>query len=158
MTTPPQLHLSRDVPATPDRVFRAWTSPDQIVRWWGGGGVTCPTAEVDLRPGGLYRIANAMPDGNLTWISGTFEVVDRPSRLVYTWSVEPPDGSPAPGEPSVVEVEFQAIDGGTRLTINQTRIPSLDARQLFEAGWNGCLDGLRDLLSDRATPHGTGGP
>ena len=143
MTPLEQLNVSREIPAPPGRVFEAWTSADQIVKWWGGGGVTCPEAQVDLRTGGAYRIANALPDGTLTWISGVFELIEPPRRLVYTWSVEPAD--PA-GVPSVVEVEFTAIEGGTRVTIKQTRIPGVDARHMFLAGWNGCLDGLRELL------------
>ncbi len=156
MTPIEALNVTRDIGAPPDRVFAAWTSPDQIDRWWGGGGVTCPEAEVDLRQGGTYRIANAMPDGMVTWISGVFEVIEPPHRLVYTWSVEAPDQSSADqssaDQPpaSIVEVEFQPIEGGTRIAITQTRIPSIDARHLFEAGWNGCLDGLATLLAPRA--------
>lgn len=142
-----ELNVSRDVGADPARVFAAWTSPDQIVRWWGGGGISCPEAQVDLRPGGAYRIANAGPDGTTTWISGIFEVIERPRRLVYTWAVEPPGQGPSDGDASVVEVEFHPIDGGTRVTVNQTRIPDVGSRQLFEVGWNGCLDGLVNLLA-----------
>jgi len=143
MTPTEQLNVSREIAAPPGRVFEAWTSAAQIMKWWGGGGVTCPEAHVDLRQGGAYRIANALPDGTLTWISGVFEVIEPPHRLIYTWSVEPAD--PA-AEPSVVEVEFAEIDLGTRIMVNQTRIHSVDAREMFMAGWNGCLDGLRDLL------------
>ncbi len=148
MTSVDELRVSRDIEAAPDRVFEAWTSPDQIVRWWGGGGVTCPEASVDLRPGGSYRIANAAPDGTVTWITGRFDVVDPPHQLIYTWMVEVP-GQEGPTEQpaSIVVVDFQARRGGTRLVIRHSRIPTTDARQMFEAGWNGCLDGLRELLA-----------
>jgi uncharacterized protein YndB with AHSA1/START domain len=144
MTPLETLNVSRDIGAPPDRVFEAWTSADQIVRWWGGGGVTCPEAHVDLRSGGSYRIANALPDGSITWISGVFETIERPHRLRYTWGVEPTDPDTVP---SLVEVEFSPTETGTRVTVNQTRIPGAPAREMFEAGWNGCLDGLRDLLT-----------
>ncbi len=144
MTPMESLNISRDIGASPERVFEAWTSADQIVRWWGGGGVTCPEAHVDLRAGGSYRIANALPDGSVMWISGVFEEIEPPQRLRYTWGVEPVD---AEVPPSVVEVEFLPIDAGTRVTVNQIRIPGVPARDMFEMGWNGCLDGLRDLLS-----------
>ncbi len=143
MNPPLELAVSRTIRATPDRVFDAWTSPDLIPRWWGGGGVTCPEAHVDLVTGGTYRIANAMPDGTVTWISGVFEIIERPHRLQYTWDVEPADPEAAS---SVVVVEFAPVDDGTLVTINQTRIPSDEARMMFEMGWNGCLDGLRALL------------
>lgn len=144
MSPPPELVVSRTIRAAPDRVFDAWTTADQITRWWGGGGVTCPEAQVELAVGGAYRIANAMPDGTVTWISGVFEFVERPYRLRYTWDVEPADPDAAS---SVVAVEFAPVDGGTLVTVNQTRIPSDDARLMFEAGWNGCLDGLRSMFN-----------
>lgn len=143
MTAPDRLHVSCDVSAPPARVFDAWTSPDEIVQWWGGGGITCPEAEIDLRRGGGYRIANMAPDGATTWISGVFELIDPPHRLTYTWSVEPVDQDAVP---SLVEVEFSPIDGGTRVTVSQSRIPSQEARQMFLAGWTGCLAGLEALL------------
>lgn len=142
-----RLSVDRHVAATPERVFEAWTSPEQIVRWWGGGGVTCPEAQVDLRPGGSYRIANASPDGTCVWISGVFQLIEPPSRLVYTWSVEPPGGLRSPDAASLVHVEFQLVEGGTRVSVTQSRIPDPGTHDLFEAGWNGCLDGLRDLFA-----------
>ena len=144
MNPVPELVVSRTIGAPPDRVFDAWTSADLITRWWGGSGVTCPEAHVDLTPGGEYRIANAMPDGTVTWISGVFELIERPHRLRYTWDVEPADPDAVS---SVVVVEFAAADHGTLVTVNQTRIPSANAGLMFETGWNSCLDGLRDLLA-----------
>lgn len=52
------LVVRRMIRATLDRLFAFWTEPEHLVRWWGPDGVSCPTAEVDLRPGGRYRIAN----------------------------------------------------------------------------------------------------
>lgn len=47
--------------ASPERIFDAFTDPEQLVRWWWPEGFTCPAAEVDLRVGGTYRIAMKWP-------------------------------------------------------------------------------------------------
>jgi uncharacterized protein YndB with AHSA1/START domain len=143
-TTHQQLEVSRLIKADQDRVFSAWSDPELIVQWWGAGDITCTAAEMDLAVGGTYRIANQAPDGATMWITGTFQVVDRPHHLVYTWAMEPvtPDA-----EYSRVDVRFDRTDEGTLVTIVQTQIASPEARAIHLAGWVGCLQGLDTLLS-----------
>jgi len=86
------LVVRRTIRAPVERVFEAWTRPEQILRWWGPRPVTCSEAEVDLRVGGSYRIGNLLPDGKVLFIFGQFEVVEPPQRLVYGWHLELPDG------------------------------------------------------------------
>ena len=69
------LRVARVIRAPRERVFAAWTRPELLRLWWGPGEVSCPEAEIDLRPGGSYRLANLNPDGSVIWISGRFEVV-----------------------------------------------------------------------------------
>src|SRR5216683_3839213 len=91
------LVIRKTIRAKAERLFAAWTIPAQLKLWWGPQGVKCIDAEVDLRPGGRYRIANQLPDGKILWITGEFEVIEAPRKLVYTWRVEPemeiPSGS-----------------------------------------------------------------
>jgi len=63
MTRGDRLEVRKVVRASPERLFSAWTDADQLRRWWGPIGATCPTAHVDLRVGGRYRIENRFPDG-----------------------------------------------------------------------------------------------
>lgn len=66
MTTDPAVdtvRITRIIDAPREDVFRAWTEPDEIRRWWGPGEFTCPEAEVDLRPGGEYRLAMQPTEG-----------------------------------------------------------------------------------------------
>ncbi len=139
-----QLEVSRTIRATRERVFDAWTDPAEIVKWWGAGGVTCPEAEMNLSEGGTYRIANLTRSGETMWISGTFSRVERPARLAYSWAMEPIDETT---QHSRVEVSFDETPGGTLVTIVQTRIASLEARETHLGGWIGCLDGLEALLA-----------
>jgi uncharacterized protein YndB with AHSA1/START domain len=78
------LVVRRRIHATPEKLFAAWTQPEHLVRWWGPQGVACPAAEIDLRVGGAYRLANRFPDGTVVWIAGVFELIEPPHRLMYT--------------------------------------------------------------------------
>ncbi len=131
-----ELTIRRVIAARPARIFEAWTRPELLQQWWGPAGVRCISAEVDLRAGGVYRIGNQLPDGGVVWISGEFELVESPHRLVYSWRVE--------GEPvSRVTVSFAPImDGATEVVIHHERIHSTTVRDDHERGWQGCLDGL----------------
>lgn len=137
------LVVRRTIRATPERLFDAWTDPAELVRWWGPKDVVCTHAEIDLRVGGRYRLANRFPDGAIVWIGGEFERVDRPSRLVYTWRVEPQT------ESERVTVTFDPRDGGTEVIIRHERIPDSTRRDGHEAGWRDCLESLANLAAER---------
>jgi uncharacterized protein YndB with AHSA1/START domain len=78
--------VRRVIAASRERVFRNWTEPEQLTRWWGPGGFSCPAAEVDLRPGGTYRLVMLAPGGAPQMsVTGTYRTVDPPALLVYTW-------------------------------------------------------------------------
>ena len=101
------LVTRRTIRATAARLFEAWTQPDQIRRWWGPRPVTCSGAEIDLRVGGRYRIANLLPDGKTLIIEGEFQVIEAPHRLVYTWRA-------GDDRASRVTVRFEARGEATR--------------------------------------------
>lgn len=84
MTKPGTLDLMarRIIPASPARLFEAWTTAEHLRAWWGPRGVRCTNAEIDARLGGRYRIENTLPDGRVVWIVGEFLAVDPPDRLV----------------------------------------------------------------------------
>jgi uncharacterized protein YndB with AHSA1/START domain len=131
------LSVRKTIRATPERLFEAWTHPDQLLNWWGPEGVTCIGAEIDLSVGGRYRIGNQMPDGSKLWITGEFEVIDPPRRLAYTWSLE---GIAGPAER--VTVRFEPLGGVTEVVVTHERIADEATRDQHERGWIGCLHGL----------------
>ena len=129
------LVTRRTIRASAARLFDAWTQPEQLRAWWGPRPVTCSSAEVDLRVGGRYRIANALPDGTTIMIEGEFQVVDAPHKLVYTWCMQD-------GEASRVTVRFEPREDATEVIVIHEQIPSERVRDSHEGGWNGCLEGL----------------
>ena len=90
---------------------------------------------------GRYRIGNRFPDGSVIWISGTFEWIDAPHKLVYTWQI-----GTDPRE-ELVTVSFRpTADGQTEVTVVHERIPEPTTRDRHEAGWLGCLKKLASFL------------
>ncbi len=138
------LVVRRTVAAPAARVFSAWTRPELLVKWWGPPGVRCPTAEVDLRIGGAYRIVNQLPDGTLLEIAGQFVEIVEPHRLVYTWRL----GPAVTGDR--VTVLFEPKGDATEIVIRHEHLPSELTREEHGRGWEGCLDGLERLLGGRA--------
>lgn len=135
------LRLTRTFAAPRERVFRAWTDPEALKRWWGPPGYGTPTVEVDLRAGGPYRLGmRKLPDGELFYLSGTFREVTPPERLVYTWRWEH-----EPGE-TLVTVEFLDRGGSTEVVLTHEMFQAREARDAHAQGWAGCLDKLVTFL------------
>jgi uncharacterized protein YndB with AHSA1/START domain len=146
------LVVRRTIRATPERLFAAWTEPAQLKRWWGPAQVECPVAEVDLRVGGRYRLANQFPDGSIWWIGGVFEALSPPHLLVYSWELSTgdiaPSGKPPPDQAGErVTVRFEPRGDATEIIVTHERIADRSARDSHEQGWLGCLDGLVELLA-----------
>lgn len=135
------LVVRRTIRATPERLFDAWTQPEQLKQWWGPQSVVCIDAEVDARVGGRYRIANQFPDGKVLWISGQFEAVERPRKLVYTWRV-----ASEAGQSERVTVSFDARGHSTEVTVTHECISTTPMRDMHEQGWIGCLEGLAEFM------------
>jgi uncharacterized protein YndB with AHSA1/START domain len=133
------LIVRRVVPAPRDAVFAAWTDPELLARWWGPRGVRLAAAEIDLRPGGRYRLANQYQDGSVLWITGLFEVIDHPRRITYTWAHEPVGDST---EHTRVTVRFENHAQGTEVIVVHGGFRSARSQQAHRTGWADCLDGL----------------
>jgi uncharacterized protein YndB with AHSA1/START domain len=73
-----EIVIERIVDAPPELVWRAWTEPDQIAKWWGPDGFTTTIHEMHVRVGGVWRFMMHGPDGT-----------DYPNRVVYREIVEP---------------------------------------------------------------------
>ena len=136
-----RLELRRTLDAPPREVFEAWTRPETIRQWFAPGPMTVPLVEVDLRPGGRYRIAMREPDGTQYVATGTYEEVVPDERLVFTWTWEGGDG-----EQTLVTVSLAERDGKTELLLVHERFATAASRSRHLDGWNGCLDKLAQRL------------
>lgn len=144
-----RLVIERVLPADRETVFRCWTDPDHLARWFGPTpDHSTPIAEIDLHVGGRYRIGMRKgKDGETHIVGGIYQEISPPKKLVFTWawetSVQPPDQT-------LVTVEFHEVGNQTRLVLIHERFPHAKMRDQHGEGWNGCLDGLGRLLSQTA--------
>lgn len=154
------IQITRIFDAPRERVWEAWTNPDQIKGWWGPKGFTAPAAKVDLRVGGLYHYCMCGPAGSEwdkdMWSGGEFKEIIPLEKLVMTDRFEDAEGnemSPAdmgmPGdwsEEMVVTVLFEdAGEGKTKLTIVHEG-HAAELAEMAEAGWNESLDKFAAVL------------
>jgi uncharacterized protein YndB with AHSA1/START domain len=139
------VRMVRIIDAPRNDVFRAWTEPEQIRRWWGPGEFTCPEADVDLRPGGTYRLAMQPTAGDAFIVGGTDREVEPPARLVYTWRWE--TGPAADGSESLVTVEFREQGARTELVLTHTDFPESHGPAPYQMGWDGGLDKFEALFT-----------
>ena len=138
------LVVERTFPATPEKLFDAWTRPDILVRWWGPEGMTIPEHSIELREGGKWHTTMRNADGGEVFVSGVYKTIDRPKTLAFTWAWRQPDGSR--GEETVVTVTFQAVKGGTRLKLDQRSFAEVSNRDNHGMGWNSSLNCLEKLF------------
>ena len=132
---------SVELAASPERVFQALTSRE-IVDWWVNPGVF-DTREWagDVQVGGKWR-ASGIARGNPYTLEGEFVEVDPPRKLEHTWHMVG-----APGAPSTVSYLLEPITGGTRLTVQQSGVPTSDERERNRSGWRTSFDRLAEILS-----------
>ncbi len=139
-----QLRVERAYEEPPAEVFDAWTNPEVLRRWWAAGpDWETPTAEVDLREGGRYRLSMKDPSsGDEHTIVGEYREVSPPERLVYTWTWESNEDSMAGSAGSVVTVEFQERDGGTNVVVTHEGFADEQTSAMHVHGWEACLANL----------------
>jgi uncharacterized protein YndB with AHSA1/START domain len=142
-----RIEVRRLIRAPAERIFAAWTQPNQLRTWWGPPGVRCLEASVDLSVGGTYRIVNELSDGSRMTIFGKFTLIVPPRLLTYTWGTDPRD--PATEQ---VTVRFEPRGADTEIVIIHEQIPDPSIREQHKNGWEGCLDGLQEYLVGDGNP------
>jgi uncharacterized protein YndB with AHSA1/START domain len=142
------LRLSRRFNAPRERVFDAWTSPAVLKDWWRAGpDWETPEAEVDLRPGGSYRLAMRDPESGQTHtLVGEYREIRPPERLVYTWTWESNAEEMRGSEGSLVTVDFVEDGDATKVEITHTGFATAEIRDLHAHGWEAVLANLERLF------------
>ncbi len=138
--------IERELDAPRELVWRVWTDPDEVTRWWGPEGFTTPreTIEFDLRPGGVCRLTMVGPDGRRYPSDGHFRTVEPPERLSF--------GEEMTDHPMIesgeTTVEFHDIGRNrTRVVVTSRLICAEELVSMSQAGWDSQLDKLEALLA-----------
>jgi uncharacterized protein YndB with AHSA1/START domain len=161
LTAPPaidrEVRITRVFDAPRDLVFRAWTDPEQLNRWYAPTGCAIRFEKIDVRPGGRFHSCITTPDGHECWCVGEYREVVPPERLVHTMLVadaagtemEPTAVGMDPDWPreTVLTVTFEDLGGKTRLTLHQTVSEALAKRTGAHPSWLSMLDRLAGQLA-----------
>jgi uncharacterized protein YndB with AHSA1/START domain len=127
-------------------VFEAWTTPEQVARWWDPSRVPLAACEIDLRPGGAFRFVHAGPAGQGRAFAGVYREIEPPSRLVFTTT------SPSGGT-SIGTLLFSARGETTLLTMTIACESGADRDALLamrvDVGTVRTLDNLDEYLDAR---------
>jgi uncharacterized protein YndB with AHSA1/START domain len=145
------VHVTRELPVAREEVYRTWTEPDLFERWFTPPGNSSVTAELDVRPGGSYRITLRRTEliPGASHIVGTYLEVEPPERLVFTWGWEDPP--PVEGLEALetldsrVTVQFRDLGESTEVSITHERLDNEELRAFHSWGWNITLDQLERI-------------
>jgi uncharacterized protein YndB with AHSA1/START domain len=150
------LVISRVFDAPRELVWKAWTDPERVKRWWGPKGYTSPVCKIDLRVGGKYLCCMKSLEGQEFWSTGVYREIVEPERLVLTDSMADKDGNVVPasyygmGEDFPLELQvivtFEEQAGKTKMTLRHVGMPAGQASEMAGAGWNESLDKLAESL------------
>jgi uncharacterized protein YndB with AHSA1/START domain len=145
-----EVRITRTFDAPRERVFRAWTDPDDVSAWFSPEPLTTPrdSVRIDLRVGGRYELAMVQPDGAATEVGFEILELDPPALLVLRSDPMPEAGMP---EPTVVRIELseEPSPSGvrTRMTLTDGPYPTGFGVHA-ERGWRSAFDKLAATVSD----------
>ena len=140
-TTADSLTIRRTYDATPARVYRAFTDPEELAAWYAPGEMTAEVHALDPRPDGSFAVEMRAGD-EVHAVEGRFLEVVENERLVHTWTWQqgPFDGT------SEVTVEFRAVEGGTEVVLTHERLDGAESVAEHVGGWTGILENLAEYL------------
>jgi uncharacterized protein YndB with AHSA1/START domain len=143
------LTLSRRFDAPRERVFEAWTNPDVLREWWAAQpGWEGSRAEVELKPGGRYRLSMRDPENDVEHtVGGEYREITPPERLAFTWTWETNEAQMAGSDDTLVVVEFREDGDGTEVVLTHSGFANDEIRGMHEHGWNGTFDSLERHLA-----------
>ena len=152
-----ELFIERIFDAPRELLWKAWTDPQHIMRWWGPKDFTAPVAKIDFREGGTYLFCMRSPDGQDYYSTGVYREIVPLQRIVYTDSFADENGKVVSaahygmGEDFPLELlvtlTFEDYeDGKTRFTLRHAGMPEGENSEMAGLGWNQSLDKLAETL------------
>lgn len=140
------LVIKRLIKASRDRVYAAWTDPDQIGKWFGPKEITTRLIEIDPRVRGKYRWDLTSPEGEEMTAYGEYRELQPNRKIVFTWQWA--DDEDWKDHTSVVTIELEDAEGGTELHFRHENLPSEASRDRHTEGWNSLLDRLGEFFTE----------
>jgi uncharacterized protein YndB with AHSA1/START domain len=138
------IEIRRIYPTPPEAVWRAWTTPEAMSRWFRpSDDYVCTVHALEVRVGGAYRLELAdLAKGVRHVVGGVYRELAPPSRLAFTWRWE----TNLTMSDTLVTVELNPQGTGTELLLTHRRLTDEKLREEHRYGWTGCLERLGAIL------------
>jgi len=150
LPTDEQILITREFDAPKHLVYKAFTTPELVRRWWHAKRGEMTVAEIDLRPGGAWRYVAVTPDGTEVAFHGEYREIVPNERIVSTEVYEGAPQSDGPEQGTVNTATFTEADGRTTVTI-LVEAPGKEIRDaIIESGMEAGLQDALDLLEEAA--------
>lgn len=136
------------IAASQNAVFRAWTDPEIVMKWFGPQPRSLLSANIDLKVGGVWRFVMRNEGEEIIGFQGKYLKIVPNRRLVMDWSKFVESMSAPNDAPSVsqVDITLTVKDAGTDIRIIHSAIADEDTRIGFINGWEHGVNNLRDML------------
>ena len=155
------LVITRVFDAPVEAVWKAWTDPEHVMRWWGPTGFTSPSCKIDFREGGKFvfhmRAPKEFQGGQDFYTAGVYKKIVPLKLIEFSQGLADKDGArvdpTAMGMPTDFPKEipsalaFKRVGDKTELTVTEYGWSVGQMRDLSESGMNQCLDKLAGLLA-----------
>jgi uncharacterized protein YndB with AHSA1/START domain len=134
--------IQRRIRATREEVFAEWLDPEGMRVWMCPGDAFAAEVRMDPRVGGALHITMRSPTQNHEH-TGEFRILDRPSKLAFTWTADAMDG-----QITLVTIELaEASSTETDLTLTHELIPRKEVSDRYQSGWTKIVDQLEKYLA-----------
>lgn len=147
-----KLVITRVFDAPRELVWKSWTEPERLVKWWAPKNFTTPHFKVDLRVGGKFHGCMRSHEGKDFWITGTYKEIVPFERIVCTDSFSDEKGNVVPashyGMPAdfplemLITVTFEESGNKTKMTLVHTGVPAGNIGEMTACGWKEMFDKL----------------
>lgn len=153
----PNIVITRVFHAPVEKVWKAWSEPEALMKWWGPKDTFLTSAKIDFRVGGKLIYGMPMPDGRVIWSTGTYLEIIPMKKIVTTDSFSDEQGNIVsaasygftgeyPLEIRII-VEFEEIEGHTTMTLTHEDLPAGEVYEMTQQSWNEsfnkCAESLR---------------
>ena len=140
------IELKKTVSATPQEVFKAWTEPEIMKKWFAPSHeYDVPSLDVDLKVGGAFHVEMKTNEASYR-VNGKYKQIQKDEHISFSWAWES-----APDQESIVTVELKNNNGNTDISLIHKGLKTPESVVEHKNGWQGCLNRLAQLFDAQET-------
>ncbi|GAC1357435.1 MAG: SRPBCC domain-containing protein [Vulcanimicrobiaceae bacterium] len=139
-TTGERLVIRRTLNAKRERVWKAWTTKEEMMAWSAPERASVTEFEADIRVGGAYRLTMIQPGGEKYIAKGVYREITPPAKLSYTWTWE--EDTLEEEHETLLTIELLDLGDQTEVILTHDNLASVESRDNHARGWGETLDNL----------------